>query len=311
MDKKRFLEQLKRPTGWLLATVYILTTVFIAGAIAVLFVDYVGTPLEIVAYCLFALAACGLGYSVYTLVLYLPPLKRKLTAWMHTVPFLHKLMQNYGFRTVLFSAFSLFFSVAYAVYNGVIAILLLSVWYGALAGYYILLVSIRGGIALYHGKNRGKERSEITEIKKYRTCGVLLIVTILALSAAILQMVVENAGFQRLGLTIYASAAYTFYKGTMAILNIFKTKRKKSGYTVRALRNVNLADAAVSVLALQTAMFHAFTPEPSSGTRIANALTGGAVCLLVLIVGIVMIVNANKALKEKRAEFSAEEGYEI
>ena len=39
MDKKRFLEQLKRPTGWLLATVYILTTVFIAGAIAVLFVD--------------------------------------------------------------------------------------------------------------------------------------------------------------------------------------------------------------------------------------------------------------------------------
>ena len=193
MNKKSFFQQLKRPKGWWLFTVYFFTTVSIAGAIGVLFIEYTGTPFAYFAYALFALAGCTLTYSVYTFVLYFPPFKRKLIDRLYTWKFTSKLLQNYGFRTVIFSAVSLALSIAYAAYNVVVALLFKTMWYGALATYYVLLVALRAGIALYHGKRRGKERDGLLELKKYRNCGILLIVTILALSFAILKMVSENA----------------------------------------------------------------------------------------------------------------------
>lgn len=90
-------------------------------------------------------------------------------------------------------------------------------------------------------------------IRVYRTGGILLIVLTLALSAAVVQMVYANRAFEYAGLMIYASAAYAFYKIIMALYNLVKA-RKQSDFKIRAVRNINFADAAVSVLALQTAM---------------------------------------------------------
>lgn len=307
MDKKTFWEKCKRPTGWFLVLIYILTAAAIAGALVILSVDYAGTALEVVAYALFGLSACFLSYSVYTIVIYFPTMKETIMGKIRSYPILVKLLDNFSFRTVIFAFGSLAITIAYSVYNGVIAIVLASGWYGSLALYYILLVFLRGGISLYHGKRRKlEERSEILEIKKYRTCGILLIATIWALSAAIAQMVVQNQGFEYFDLMIYVAATYTFTKITLAIFNAVKAKKERSGYTILALRNISLADAAVSILSLQTAMFHSFA-EPSGGTQLANALTGGAVCLFVMALGVIMIVKANKALKEKQKEHFKEE----
>lgn len=296
MDKKTFWEYFKRPKGKVLIWLYIITLLCIAGAVGILFTNYLGTPLEIVAYALFALAALSLGYSVYTIVLYFPKIKTACQAKMRSYPLIAKLLDDFSMRTLVFAFGSLIISILYSLYNGVIAIIYSSGWYGSLAMYYIFLVLLRGGIGLYHGKHRNKERSEIVELKKYRTCGILLIATIWALLAAIIQMVVQNKGFAYLDLLIYVAAAYTFTKITLGILNVFKARKKQSGYTVQALRNVSLADAAVSLLTLQTAMFHAFA-QPSTMTQLANALTGSAVCLTVMAVGIYMIIKANKELK--------------
>ncbi len=296
MDKKTFWEYFKRPKGKVLIWLYIITLLCIAGAVGILFTNYLGSPLEIVAYALFALAALSLGYSVYTIVLYFPKIKTALQAKMRSYPLIAKLLDDFSMRTLVFAFGSLIISILYSLYNGVIAIIYSSGWYGSLAMYYIFLVLLRGGIGLYHGKHRNKERSEIVELKKYRTCGILLIATIWALLAAIIQMVVQNKGFAYLDLLIYVAAAYTFTKITLGILNVFKARKKQSGYTVQALRNISLADAAVSLLTLQTAMFHAFA-QPSTMTQLANALTGSAVCLTVMAVGIYMIIKANKELK--------------
>ena len=296
MDKKTFWEYFKRPNGKVLIWLYIATLLCIAGAVGILFTNYLGTPLEIVAYALFALAALSLGYSVYTIVLYFSKIKTACQAKMRSYPLIAKLLDDFSMRTLVFAFGSLIISILYSLYNGVIAIIYSSGWYGSLAMYYIFLVLLRGGIGLYHGKHRNKERSEIVELKKYRTCGILLIATIWALLAAIIQMVVQNKGFAYLDLLIYVAAAYTFTKITLGILNVFKARKKQSGYTVQALRNISLADAAVSLLTLQTAMFHAFA-QPSTMTQLANALTGSAVCLTVMAVGIYMIIKANKELK--------------
>ena len=240
----RIWQQLKKPRAAIFALSCVITALLSTGSLCILLIDYEGTALEYVAYVLFGLAAISLTYTVYGFVLYIPRWKKSLTAWLNTIPLTAKLMKNYGFRTVLFSALSLTISILYGLYNGVIALIFHSIWYGALAAYYIILVCMRGGIVLYHGKKRGKERKDATEMRKYRNCGILLIVTILALSIAILQMVAAGAGFEKQGLMIYVAATYTFYKMTMSIVNIFKARRSQD-YTVQTLRNVNLADALV------------------------------------------------------------------
>ena len=95
---------------------------------------------------------------------------------------------------------------------------------------------------------------------------------------------------------IYVAATYTFVKVTMSIVNFVRAK-KQTDYTVEAVRNVNVADAAVSVLALQTSMFYEFGNGVATG--FANALTGAAVCAVVLVLGIHMIVKGQKGLNKK------------
>lgn len=300
MDKKTFWEKCKRPRGWFLVLLYLATVAVIAGALVILFVDYAGTPLEIVAYALFGLAACLLAYSVYTVVIYFPAMKAKLMGWIRSYPVFEKLLDDFSLRTVVFAVGSLAITVAYSAYNGVIAIIYRSGWYGSLALYYILLVALRGGISLYHGKRRKvREGDEVVELKKYRSCGWLLIATILALAASVVQMVLQDKGAHYSEIMIYVAATYTFTKITLAIVNAVKAKKEKTGYTILALRNVSLADAAVSLLSLQTAMFHIFG-EPSKTTQLANALTGGAVCLFVVALGVLMLVRANKAKKRMK-----------
>ena len=116
----------------------------------------------------------------------------------------------------------------------------------------------------------------------------------LALSFAILEMVADGKAFIRIGWTIYAVAAYTFFKLTLAIYNIIKSK-KSDDATIRGLRSISLADASVSLLALQTTLL--FTFSDGQGVGFANALTGATVCLFTLLLGIYTVINSNKQLK--------------
>ena len=98
---------------------------------------------------------------------------------------------------------------------------------------------------------------------------------------------------------VIAFAAYAFYKITMAILGVIKSQ-KQADLTLRAVRNVSLADALVSIFSLQTALL--FSYGAGGGYAAANMATGSAVCLLTIAMGIKMIVKAHKMTKEKKEE---------
>ncbi|MBQ8322552.1 MAG: hypothetical protein IJX91_01150 [Clostridia bacterium] len=302
-DKWRlFLQKLKNPRGWVLALVYAVTLLSIAGAMVILFVDYTGTPLEIVAYALFALAALTLAYSVYTIVLFIPKWRKSIIAWAERREFTRNLLRNFGFRTIVVAIGSFAMSILFGAFNGVLGILERSVWYGALAVYYIILAFIRGGVLLYHKNKRGADTAsrEYRQAKTYRGCGIWLVIVNTALSSAIAQMIFDDRSFQYDGLMIYATAAYAFYKITMSIINIFRAK-KQDDLTVQAIRNVNLTDAAVSILALQTALLSTFN-DGITNVSLFNTLTGSVVSLGTLALGILMVVKGNKRMKTLQTE---------
>jgi len=65
---------------------------------------------------------------------------------------------------------------------------------------------------------------------------------------------------------------------------------------LRMIRNIGYADALVSLVSLQTAMFVSF--GDGTDTRTMNLLTGGVVCLMILLMGIYMIRLAGKQLAQ-------------
>ncbi len=297
------MQKLKQPPVWLLILTYVLTLASATGALLILLVDWEGTFLAVVAYTLFGVAAITLSYTVYTLVRFAPKTRRSIIEWAEKYEFTQSLLRNYGFRTIIFTIISFLMSVAYGVFNGVLGIVGRSIWFGALAAYYIFLAFLRGGILLYHKrkkKNDGELDNDLVRAKTYRNCGILLLILNVALSSAIAQMIFDKQSFSYAGWTIYAFAAYAFYKITMSIINLVRA-RKQNDLTVQAVRNVNLVDGAVSILALQTALLSTFMEE---GTDVSmfNTLTGAAVSLFAVSLSIFMIVKANKSIKQLQTE---------
>ena len=113
-------------------------------------------------------------------------------------------------------------------------------------------------------------------------------------------MIFSDAHFTYIGWTIFAYAAYAFYKITMSIISFIRA-HKQTDLTVRAIRNINLVDSLVSILALQTALLTMFS-EGEINISLFNTLTGMVVSFASIGIGIYMIISANKKMKEIQKE---------
>ena len=221
---------------------------------------------------------------------------------------------DYDFRTVIFTVLSLIFIFAYAVFYAMLGIALRSVWYGMLACYYILIMVMRALVVFYHGRKRRRgdrvveEDEKLSRAKIYLACGIIICLLTLPLSIVILLMVGEKATFTHSGIMIYFAAVYTTVKVVLAIRHAVKA-RKSHDLTVRAVRSINLADMLVSIIALQTAMFNSFSPDFDTG--IFNAVTGAAVCLGTLIIGVFMIFGGRREITKINYEANLKKEQDI
>ncbi|MGN1235538.1 MAG: hypothetical protein ACI4U2_06125 [Christensenellaceae bacterium] len=212
---------------------------------------------------------------------------------------------NYGFRTVVFSLFSLAFGIAYAAFCLVCGIVEQSLWFFALACYYVMLDVVRGGVLLgsYEAEKRKKTETELYAVRQYLVCGILLIFMTAFLSAMVIHIARQNKTFEYSLSVIYMTAGYTFYRIGTAVYHFFKSGKQCDRH-VKALRCLNLAAALVSLLSLQSAALTAFSRNVNRTA--ANALTGGIVCVLIVAIGIYMIVDASAAAKRIRLQNHAQ-----
>ncbi len=116
-----------------------------------------------------------------------------------------------------------FINLLYIVMKLVSGILYRSTWFIALAVYYILLAVMRFLLV-----RRLNVQDEVSELRRYRLCGVMLLFMNQALAGIVIFMVYQNQGFDYPGLLIYAMAAYAFYAVILAIVNVVKTRRHNS-----------------------------------------------------------------------------------
>lgn len=262
-------------------------------------------------YVLLGVMGVTLSYSIYSVIRLYPKAKERILQWAEKHPHINRAFSEYGFTTLITTAGSILVTLAFAVYNGSIAIVIRSIWFGALAAYYIVLIVLRSSILVHYGSRKRAEGNgqpethlQIYDGKLYRTCGLLLFLLPVCLSFAILQMVSEGNSFEHSGVTIYVYAVYAFFKIITAIYSFIKERHNHS-MTIMAIKNIKLADAMVSILALQTAMFREFAAETEQfNSTVMNAVTGAVVCVLTVAIGVYMIVMANLRIKKLKQEES-------
>lgn len=200
------------------------------------------------------------------------------------------------FRSEITLRGGLFINILYAVMNLISGIRYHSTWFIVLACYYVLLSAMRAVLVRYvHCKPVGQDIP--AEFRRYRACGVILLLMNQALVGIIIDMVTQNRGFFYPGLMIYAMAMYTFYITISAAINVIKYRNHGSP-VISAAKVISLTAALVSMLSLETAMLAQFGSDEAEFRRTMLGVSGGVVCAFVLAMAIYMIVRSTKQLRK-------------
>ena len=299
---KKFFSFLKRPPAWFAACAFLLAAACIAGAIACAACGYTGWYV----YALYAAAALSLAYIVYLSVRGGSALRAKAAERARAHPLAESFLFNGSFRAGVLFSLSFIVNIAYALLCGVLGIVLRASWYGMFSFYYLLLSALRCGLlaASQRGKKRaGKDAHKLltSRWKLYRLCGVALFGLEFALAAAVTVMVAVGRPAPVSEVMAIASAAYTFYKVIFAAVGFIKVRRLHDPL-LQAFRNINLADAAVSLLSLQVTLVAVFSQGQGESMKPLNAAMGFFVCLLTIALGVWMIAEAGERLRKLQKE---------
>lgn len=311
MKKNKFLAWLRRPHGIGLVVVYLLTVAACVASV-VLVVAGESTASDVLSYVLFGVAAILLGYAVYTIVIYAPKIRQKGKELIKRNRFGAAISENYGLKTAVFGLFSFAVTLAFTVMNTVSAVRYRSVWYGALAGYYAVLMCLRGGVIAAGGKSVTKSGGEETGLREwyvYLIGGACLLVLEIAMVAAVTQLMLSERPAKSGQVMAIANAAYTFFKVGMSVYNLAKAHKFRNPVT-QALRNFGFADACMSVVSLTVLMLSTFGEgEGETGVLLyLKSIIGFVACAAIIALSSVMIVRADKKIKKIKSENQDERG---
>jgi len=289
------LAEIKLPKIKLSIRIFIYTVTVMVSVLSIL-VACLSITSIIIASIIYVVAACMLGLSagyLYQDIRY--GVNVKIRTGIEGNSFTNRMVKDYRYRTVSFTYSSLSANLIFAVSNGIFGVIDHSVWFGTMAAYYIVLSIMRFIVIQYDRKISKIEKTKKMkkqELSVYQICGFLFILLTIALGVSVIQMVYFDQGHTYPGTLIFAVATYTFYKIVVALRNVVKAGRLKSPLLM-TIRDIGYADAMVSMLSLQTAMFISFcTKDDTLTPQIMNSLTGGVICLIILIMGIYMMFSA-------------------
>ena len=219
--------------------------------------------------------------------------------------FFCSLKQDYKYRTIVFAVVGATATVIYAVVSGVFAFLSESAWYVALCGYLcvlglerILTLAIYCG--LWHKFQNDEKKLDAEKEKIYIANGGFFILVAVTLGAVITLLYRGQKPLVSNDIFAIASAAYAFFKIGAAIVNLKKTKIFNDPVLL-TIRNLSFVDAMTSLLLLENTLPSAFGAIDKN-IQILIAVTGMAVCIATVAIGIHMIVNGSKNLRRQNTE---------
>ncbi len=156
-------------------------------------------------------------------------------------------------------------------------------WFITVGMYYAVLSTTRFCILQIQ-----RNRTDESAVFATKLTGILLIALSFCIVGVNVLSALEERGKLFHKITMIGIATYTFTKITLALIGMVRT-RHSSSPTGKALRNIALADACVSIFSMQRSMLVSFPGMQEGEIRLLNILTGTGVWIVVLLLGINLI----------------------
>lgn len=203
---------------------------------------------------------------------------------LHQNPVIHLYLSDAKLRAFLSLLGSFALNFLYALWEILCGLYYQSYWFITLGFYYILLVLIRL-MLLREARDQG--RAEKTGRRRYRACGILLLLMNGILFGIVMLAVAGNQAIHYAGYLIYAVAAYTFYRVVMAVITLVKY-RHWNAPALTASKVISLVTALVSLLSLEIAMMLQFgsdgdffqTMTVLTGIGVGVGISVAAICMI-------------------------------
>lgn len=244
-------------------------------------------------------------FSAYTLAIVcvriIKAANRKLHAILHKNRFTSRYLTDISFKTLVMLYVSLTINLLYTLMKFGMGMYYHSVWFITISAYYLCLTVMRY-LLLKNTSSSAIGHNLVSEYRKYRICGIILLFMNIALSGLVILILHENRSFNYAGSLIYIMAVYTFYSFAISVTNMIRY-RKHGSPVLSAAKVLGFVSAMVSVLSLETAMIYRFdtTGDSFFRTKMISA-TGGAICLIIIVMSGYMIIHASRKLKDLRGE---------
>lgn len=213
------------------------------------------------------------------------------------------LKNNYVSRTLVFAILGSIITLCFALFNGIYGLIYKSIWYGSFAFFYIILSIQKCSLllfysAIYKKYNNDKIKLKIEKTKIYLYNGTIFIP--LTISFGIVISMFFNVGKPSITghILAIATAAYTTYKVTTAIIHLKKAIKEKDDI-LQALRNINMVEAIISIVLLANTLITTFGTFDTSMQTIIIIL-GLVSCIAIISLGIFMVVKAILKLKNNK-----------
>ncbi len=172
-----------------------------------------------------------------------------------------------------------------AVGNSALGLFTHSWWFVTVGIYYAVLSTAHFCILRISER---PETDSVTDSFVRKVTGYLLIALSFSLIGINILSAIKERGTQYHEIVMIAIAACSFTKITLAIIGMFKARRNPSQIT-KTLRSIAFADSFVSIYSLQRSMLVSFPGMQPAEVQLFNILTGTAVWMIVLLLGINLI----------------------
>jgi len=288
---RKLLQKLLHPPGWVLIFVPLLSF----AALAAVFIRQ--CPENILVYLIYSLSA----YSLTIWLAALPGLtKRAKSAMMGSKlmrkaaasPIMGRYFKDLAFRGSISIYQGMAVNLFYVAFRIMAAIRYVSVWFLSMAVYYLVLGGLRAYLIVCY-----RRRTPELERRCYHTTAWFLFLLNIPMGGMIVLMVRTDSGFSYPGYVIYLSALYTFYTMITSAINLIRFRRLGSPI-LSAAKVLHFVAAMMSILGLQTAMISRFSENGENYRRMMNAITGGFVYGIVILIAIYMLLHG-KYLRKK------------
>lgn len=286
-----FFQKLLHPSKWVLIFVPPLSFA------ALIFIFATQTTRSASAYMIYCMSA----YSLTIWLAALPRLIKEMKTAIMTSRFMRKVssskitgryLNDLAFRGNVSIYQGMVVNAFYVVFRIVAGIRYASVWFISMAVYHLVLGGLWAYLVVCY-----RRRDPELERRCYHTTAWLLFLLNIPMGGMIVLMVRTNSAFSYPGSIIYLSALYTFYTMVSSVLNLVKF-RKLGSPILSAAKVLNFIAAMMSILGLQTAMISRFSENGESYRKMMNAITGGFVYGIVILIAVIMLLHSRKTRKK-------------